>query len=270
MRMTFYCPGVLTSARTVALGLTALALAATTAEAVEVKVMISGGLSAAYKQLMPEFEKATGHKVVTAFGPSMGTTEFAIPVRLARGEQTDVVIMAGSALGDLVQAGKVVPASRVDLARARIAMVVRSGAPKPDISTVDGLKAAMLAAKSVAYSDSASGVYIETIMLKKLGIEEQVRSKSRMIPAEPVAQVVARGEAEIGFQQLSEILPVKGVDVVGMLPDGVQTITVFAAGISSTATQAEAGKALIEFLASPAAAPVITKTGIEPIVAGKS
>ena len=269
MRLLAHFPIVRRLIETVACGLAILAFAPP-AQAAEIKVMISGGLTAAFKQLAPEFETATGHKITAMFGPSMGTTEFAIPMRLARGEVTDVVIMAGSALGDLVKAGKVVAASRVDLARARIAMVVRSGAPRPDISTIDALKAAMLAAKSIAYSDSASGVYIETVLLKKLGIEEQVRAKSRMIPAEPVAKGVARGESEIGFQQLSEILPVPGVDVVGMLPEGAQTITIFAAGVSVLAPQPEAGKALIDFLASPAAAPLIIKTGIEPIVPGKS
>lgn len=126
--------------------------------------MISGGFTLAYNRLVPEFERATGHKVVTISGPSMGETPQAIPSRLARGEEADVVIMVGYALGDLIKSGKVVPDNRVDLAWSRIAMAVRTGAPKPDISTVDAFKRVLLAAKSIAYSDSASGVYLSTVL----------------------------------------------------------------------------------------------------------
>src|SRR5580765_6483115 len=135
---------------------TALALASS-AGAAEVRVMISGGLTAAYKVLVPEFERSTGHKVLTAYGPSMGTTVNAIPVRLERGEPADVLILVGYALGDLIKQGKVIPDSRVDLVKSKIGVAVKSGAPKPDISSPDALKRALLAAKSVAYSDSASG-----------------------------------------------------------------------------------------------------------------
>lgn len=242
----------------------ALALPAS-ARADEVRVMISGGFSAAYKQLVPQFERATGHKVSTAYGPSMGTTENAIPVRLNRGEPVDVLIMVGEALTGLTEQGKADKASRVDLARSPIGVAVRAGAPKPEISTVDALRTALLNAKSVAYSDSASGVYVENELFKRLGIEEQMKGKARMIPAEPVAAVVARGEAELGFQQISELLPVAGVDVVGPIPESVQKITIFSAGISSKAGSPKAGADLIAFLASPQAAPVISKTGLDPI-----
>ncbi|MFN5721149.1 MAG: extracellular solute-binding protein, partial [Bradyrhizobium sp.] len=133
---------------------------ASAASAAEVHVMISGGLTAAYKALVPEFERKTGNKVVTAFGPSMGTTTNAIPVRLERGEPADVLIMVGYALGDLIKQGKVVADSRVDLVKSPIGIAVKSGAPRPDISSADSVKQALLAAKSVAYSDSASGVYV--------------------------------------------------------------------------------------------------------------
>ncbi len=239
-----------------------------TAEAAEVRVMISGGLSSAYKKLVPEFEKATGHKVLTAYGPSMGTTENAIPVRLARGEPVDVLIMVGYALGQLVEQGKVIPASRVDMVNSPIGVAVKSGSPKPDIATPEALSKALIAAKSVVYSDSASGVYVQNEMFKKLGIEEQMKGKARMVPAEPVAEVVARGEAEIGFQQMSELMAVHGVDVVGVIPDAVQKITVFSAGVSATSKEPDAGKALIQFLMAPANAPVIVKSGLFPIAFG--
>jgi molybdate transport system substrate-binding protein len=240
---------------------------ASAAWSAEVKVMISGGLTAAYNQLVPQFEHATGNKVVTASGPSMGTTVNAIPVRLARGEPADVLIMVGYALGDLIKQGKVEASSRVDIARSPIGMVVRAGAPKPDISTVEAFKRTLLAATSVAYSDSASGVYVGTEMFEKLGILDQMKPKSRMIPADPVGSVVARGDAELGFQQISELIPVPGVDLVGPLPPEVQKITIFSAGIVTGAKEPEAGRALIRFLASVETAPVIRKTGLDPMAA---
>ena len=254
--------------RNFGLGLLGILWLTGAAEAGEVRVMISGGLTAAYKVLVPEFEKATGNKVLTEYGPSMGTTTNAIPVRLERGEAADVLIMVGYALTDLASKGKVVAGSQVDLTRSPIGVAVKSGAPKPDISSADALKRALLAAKSIAYSDSASGVYISTEMFLKLGIADDMKGKARAIPAEPVAAVVARGEAEIGFQQISELLPVAGVDMIGPLPAELQKITVFSAGIATVSREPDAGKTLIKFLASPAARATMIKTGLEPIAAG--
>jgi len=253
---------------TLALGFATALLLAGSAHAAEVRVMISGGLSAAYNALVPEFERTTGHKVLTAYGPSMGTTVNAIPMRLERGEGADVLIMVGYALGDLVSQGKVVADSRVDLVKSLIGICVKAGAPKPDISSPEALKRTLLAAKSIAYSDSASGVYISTEMFQRLGIAEEMKDKARKIPAEPVAGIVARGEAEIGFQQFSEMLPIPGIDIVGPLPPELQKVTIFSAGIASVSKEPEAGKALIKFLASPAARDAIVKSGLEPIVAG--
>jgi molybdate transport system substrate-binding protein len=257
----------LTSAnfRSLLLGIAGALLLAGSAGAAEVRVMISGGLTAAYKTLVPEFERQTGNKVLTAYGPSMGTTINAIPVRLERGEPADVLIMVGYALGDLIKQGKVVADSRVDLVKSPIGIAVKAGAPKPDISSAEAVKKALLAAKSVAYSDSASGVYISTEMFAKLGIVEAMKEKAKMIPATPVGEIVARGEAELGFQQISEMLPVPGIDIVGQLPPDLQKITVFSAGIASVSKEPDAGKALIKFLASPAAKDAIVKSGMEPI-----
>ncbi|SNT39268.1 molybdate transport system substrate-binding protein [Tardiphaga sp. OK246] len=232
----------------------------------EVHVMISGGFTAAYKELVPQFEKATGNTVVTAYGPSMGETPQAIPMRLARGEPADVLIMVGYALGDLVSKGKVVADSRVDLADSPIGVAVKEGAPKPDLSSADTLKAALLKTRTVAYSDSASGVYVSKEMFEKLGIADAMKDKARKIPATPVGEIVARGEAEIGFQQISELKPVKGIDIVGPLPAELQKITVFSAGLASNAPQPDAGKALIAFLSSKQAALVIVASGLEPKV----
>jgi molybdate transport system substrate-binding protein len=254
--------------RALVLGLAATVLLSSAAGAAEVRVMISGGLTAAYKALVPEFERATGNTVITAYGPSMGTTVNAIPVRLARGEPADVLIMVGYALGDLVKQGKVVAGSNVDLVTSAIGIAVKSGAPKPDISSADAVKRALLAAKSVAYSDSASGVYISTEMFAKLGIADAMKDKARMIPATPVGEIVAKGEADIGLQQIAELRPVSGIDIVGPLPDGLQKITVFSAGIATVSKEPDAGTALIKFLASPAARDAIVKSGLEPIPAG--
>ncbi|GGF01746.1 molybdenum ABC transporter substrate-binding protein [Aliidongia dinghuensis] len=237
------------------------------AEAAEIKVMNSGGFAAPYKALVPEFEQATHNHLDVAWGPSMGTTHDAIPVRLARGEQADVLIMVAAALDDLVKQGKVVPASRVEIARSYIGMAVKAGAPKPDISTVDGLKRALLAAKSIAYSDSASGVYLSTEGFKRLGIADEIAGKSRMIPATPVGEIVARGEAELGFQQISELMPVAGIELVGPLPPEVQKVTLYAAGISVNAKEPAAAKAFIAYLTSPGVAPTVKRFGLDPITA---
>jgi molybdate transport system substrate-binding protein len=175
--------------------------------------------------------------------------------------------MVGTALDDLIKEGKVAAGSKVDLVLSPIGMAVRAGAPKPDIGSVEALKRTLLAAKSIAYSDSASGVYVGTELFQRLGIADQVKGKAKMIPAEPVAAVVARGEAEIGFQQVSELLPIAGADFVGQLPPEVQKITVFSAGIATAAKEPVAGEALIAFLASPAAAASLTKSGLEPVAA---
>jgi molybdate transport system substrate-binding protein len=160
----------------------------------------------------------------------------------------------------------VVPESRVDLARSSIAMAVKAGAPKPDISTMDAFKKTLTDAKSIAYSDSASGVYIQTVLYPKLGLADALKGKSRMIPAEPVGKVVARGEAEIGFQQLSELKHVgAGIDIVGLIPPEAQKITLFSAGIATASTEPAAAKQLIDFLSSRKVHSTIAHTGLEPI-----
>ncbi|AMH43110.1 MAG: substrate-binding domain-containing protein [Pseudomonadota bacterium] len=243
----------------------AAATAATVVQAAELHVMSSGGFTAAYKILGPQFSAASGNTLDTALGPSMGKAPEAIPNRLARGEPADVVIMVGYALDDLIKQGKVIPGSRVELADSAIGMVVRAGAPKPDIGTIDALKATLLHAKSVAYSDSASGVYVQNELFKRLGIEDQVRPKATMVPKIPVASVVATGDYEIGFQQVSELLPVPGVTFVGKIPDSVQSVTRFAAGIPAGSQHPVEARALLQYLASPAALPVVKQTGLDPV-----
>ena len=237
-----------------------------TACAAEITVMSSGGFTAALQTLAKGFTKTTGNEVRIVLGPSMGTAEDAIPVRLARGEKADLLVMVGYALGGLIDKGVVRADSRVDLADSKIAMAVKAGAPRPDISTLDAFKKALLAAKSIAYSDSASGVYIEKEMFGKLGLAAELKPKSRMIVSERVGNVVARGEAEVGFQQVSELLPVKGIEFLGPIPAEVQKVTTFSAGVPAAAKEPDIAKALLRFLASPEARKTVVETGLEPLV----
>lgn len=240
-------------------------LIAPSAFADTIKVVSSGGFAAAYKELIPEFEKRTGNKVISEWGPSMGTTKDAVPQRLARNEDIDVLIMVGDALDKLIADKKVIADTRMPLAQSGIGIVVKEGAPAPDVSTPEALKTALLGAKSVAYSDSASGVYIEKQLFDKLGIKAEMVGKAKMIPALPVGSVVASGEYEIGFQQVSELKPIKGIKLIGQVPGNLQKITVFSAGVVEGSHHAAAAHALIDFLADPANAAVIRDSGMEPL-----
>ena len=244
--------------------LLALLLLPGLARAADITVMISGGFLSSLQTLSPGFEQDTGDHVLVVPGPSMGATPNAIPQRLARGEADDVLIMFGTALDLVIKDGRAMPGSKVDVALSPIGMAVRAGAAVPDISTVDKLRDVLLAAKSVAYSDSASGVYIERELFRKLGIEEQMRGRARMIPATPVGEIVAQGGAEIGFQQKAELLPVPGITFAGLLPAAVQSMTVYSAGIAAGAKQPEEGRRLIRYLASAEAASVLAKMGLLP------
>lgn len=236
------------------------------AAAADVRVMISAGFYNVYAELGPAFERASGHKLATVRGPSMGDSPEAIPTRISRGEMADVVIMDGHAAEDLGKRGVVRADSIVELAKSQVGMVVKEGAAKHDISTVDALRSTLLAAKSIAYSDSGSGTYLSTKLFQKLGVADQIAAKSRKVrgppSGEPVAAVVARGDAEIGFQQVSELIHVKGVSFVGPLPAELQPGFTFAGGVTSNAQQAEAGAALLRFLSSPESAAVKVKAGL--------
>src|SRR5438477_6464007 len=237
--------------------------------AADVNVMISAGFHGAYSELAPVFERASGHHLITTRGPSMGDSPEAIPARLGRGEAADVVILDGGAADELGRRGLVRADSKVELARSLVGMVVRAGAARPDIGSVNAFRSTLLAAKSIAYSDSGSGTYLSTTLFPKLGVADQVASKSQKVrgppSGEPVAAVVARGEAEIGFQQVSELIHVPGVTFVGTIPAELQPDVSFAGALTSNARQPEAGSALLRFLAAPAAAPAILKAGLKPL-----
>src|SRR5216684_4118384 len=250
------------------LGLAALLIAGA-ASAADVYVMISAGFYGVYSELGPAFERASGHRLVTTRGPSMGDSPEAIPARLARGEAADVVILDAGAADELAMRGLVRADSKIILARSQIGMVVRAGAARPDIGSVEALKQTLLAAKSIAYSDSGSGTYLSTTLFAKLGVADQVAGKSRKVrgppSGEPGAAVVARGEVEIGFQQVSELIHAPGVTFVGAIPAELQPGFSFAGAITAAARRPDAASALIRFLASPEAAPAILKAGLTPL-----
>jgi molybdate transport system substrate-binding protein len=251
------------------LGVVVLLLFAKAASAADVHVMISAGFYQVYAELGPAFEKASGHRLITTRGPSIGDSPEAIPTRLNRGETADLVILDGSSADELAKRGLVRGDSKVELARSLIGMVVKEGAAKPDIGSVDAFRKTLLAAKSIAYSDSGSGTYIANVMYGKLGIADQVAGKSRKVRGPPsgevVAAVVARGEAELGFQQVAELIHTPGVTYVGTLPAELQPGVSFAAALTDKAKEPEAAKALIRFLGAPEASALITKMGLQPI-----
>jgi molybdate transport system substrate-binding protein len=239
--------------------------AAAPVRAEEIRVLTSGAFAAALGELGPQFQRAANIDVVVAEGGTLGSGPDTIPSRLARGEPVDVLIMSATALDDLVRAGKVEQGSRVDLGKSGIGMAVRVGTPHPDITTVDALRQTLLRAKSIAFSSSISGVYLSTELFQKLGIADQVLPRSKRIEVGRVGAAVARGEAEIGFQQKSELVTVPGIEYVGPLPEAVQRTTVFAAGIVRGAVNAAGAKRLIEFLAGPAARAAILRSGLDPV-----
>jgi ABC-type molybdate transport system substrate-binding protein len=241
----------------------AVLLAAGPALADEVVVMTSGAFTAPFEHAAPWFERRTGHDVVSVFGASTGGAPDSLPARLARGERADVVIASTQALDALVAAGHVEPGTRRDLVLSRIGMAVRAGAPRPDISSVDALVRALREARSIAYSASVSGTYLATELFPRLGLADEIAAKGRRVESERVGAVVARGDAEIGFQQISELVTIEGLDYVGPLPDEVQRVSTFSAAIATGAKSSAAARELVEFLASPALGPVVERYGLD-------
>jgi molybdate transport system substrate-binding protein len=232
------------------------------------RVMLSGGFAAAWKRIAPAFEPAAGCAVEAARGASIGTSPTSIPERLRRGEPVDAFVVVGEAMDDLVRDGHARGATRIDLARSLIGLAVRAGAPKPDIGTVDAFRRALLDARAIVHSESASGVYLTQVLLPRLGIADRVRDRCRMIQGEPSGRAVARGEADIAIQQVGELLPVRGIDLVGAIPAELQKVTTFCAAIATGATNVDGARALTAFLATPFAAAVMRESGMDPVRAG--
>lgn len=233
-------------------------------DAVELTVMISGGFRSTYEAMLPGFTEATGIMARTLPSPSMGSTPDAIPNRLARGEPADVLVMVGSALDDLVGQGLARPETRADIALSPTGMAVRAGAPVPDISTPDKLRAVLLGAMSVAYSDSASGTYVGRTLFGKLGIVKQMKGKARKVAETPVGELVAAGKAEIVFQEVAELLPVKGVTFAGRLPAPLELLTAYSAAVATRSGHPEAALRLVRFISRPDIGPTLERMGLEP------
>ena len=250
--------------------LVAALLGALPAAADEVVVMTSGAFTAPLEVAAPWFERRTGHDVVSVFGASTGGAPDSIPVRLARGERADVVIASAQAVDALIALGSVERGSRRDLVLSRIGVAVRAGAPKPDISSVDALVRAVREARSIAYSASVSGTYLATELFPRLGLADEIAAKGRRIESERVGAVVARGDAELGFQQISELVTIAGLDYVGPLPDEVQRVSTFSAGIAAGAKSAAAARELVDFLASVDVGPVVERYGLDQLGYGTS
>jgi len=225
---------------------------------IEIKVMSSLATKEAYLELVPQFERANANTVSTTWA---GTAD--IMKRMAAGETHDLVISSSNSLEELIKQGHIVAGSRVDLAKSGIGIAVRAGAPRPDVSSADALKRTLLAAKSIGYSTGPSGVYLAGLF-QRMGIADAVKPKTKQVASGmTVGPIIATGEAEIGFQQISELAHVDGIDYLGPLPPKVQIITVFAAGIHANAAQPDAAKSLVKFLTAPAAHAVIKAAGLE-------
>jgi molybdate transport system substrate-binding protein len=232
--------------------------------AAQLKVMISGGFSHAYYEVLPEFERTTGIAVTTGSGASQGAGPQTIRAQLERGVPADMVIMSREGLRELIAAGRIVPGTDMDLARAPLGVAVRAGAPKPDLSTVDGFKRALTSAKAVAVPGSTGGIYLVKELLPRLGIAGQMNVITTERGAQAAAMVVS-GEADIAVQPASELMHVPGLDYAGPLPNEVQLIQVFAAAIVAGAKETGAAQRLVEFLASTRAAKAIEDSGLEPV-----
>jgi molybdate transport system substrate-binding protein len=231
----------------------------TLTNAAEINVLSTQATEEAYRELVPQFEKATGHKVTTVFTGTLGAQK-----RLADGESYDMIIMSAPSIDTQIKAGKVIAGSRIDIAKSGVGVGVPKGAPKPDISTTEALKKTLLAAKSIGYSTGPSGAYMVSLF-EKLGLADQVKEKLKQTPTGVfVGTIIASREVEIGFQQVSELSDFPGVDYVGPLPADVQNTTVFSTGMIVDAKEAEAAKALVKYLTSPEAGSAFKKRGMEP------
>lgn len=224
----------------------------------EIKVLSSLATREAYLELLPQFERSSGHKVATTWA---GTVD--IMKRIGAGEVYDLIIASKSAIEDLTGSGKIAAGSRADMAKTGIGVAVRSGAQRPDVSSADALKRTLLAARTVGYSTGPSGVYLGKLF-ERMGIAAEVKAKTCQVASGmTVGPIIASGEAEIGFQQISELAHVDGIDYIGPLPAEVQSITVFSIGLHAQAPQPDAARALAKFLTGPEARAMLAKHGLE-------
>ena len=227
----------------------------------QITVMTSGGFATPLKAALPEFEKATGISVTVVLGKSQGAGPDTISAQLGRGVLADVVILSREGLNDLISENRIAKNSDIDLAKTPLGMAVKAGAPKPDIGTVEGFKNTLLRAKSITYPSSTTGIYMATKLFPQLGIAEAMAGKS----TNAGVVTVAKGEAEIAIQPVSELLHVPGTDFVGTIPQSIQYISVFSAGRVAGSSKDNQAQQLISFLASEKAGDAMRNSGMEPL-----
>lgn len=232
---------------------------------VQLSLLGSGGVVSAMQTIVVEYEKATGIKVTVLPSPAIGDNPMAISSRLERGERADLVLTEDAALNKLIQLGEVQREPRVDVGKSFIAMAVRQGEAKPDIGSVDAFRKTLLDARSLAYSNSTSGLYLSHLLFPRMKLAEQLRDKSSLVDSEPVGAVVARGDVQLGFQQLSELKAVPGIDIVGLIPDAVQKMTLYSGGVTRTSAHPEEAAALLQYLSTPVARLAIQESGLTPV-----
>jgi molybdate transport system substrate-binding protein len=241
--------------------LAALLMTLTTgSQAAEIKVLSTNGVKAVLEELIPQFENATKHKLVVQFGPAAD-----LKMQIEKGEAFDLAILTAAALDDLIKQGKLAAATRADVARSGAGVAIKKGAPRPDIATADSFKRTLLAAKSIAYVGTGATSASLRKIFEQLGIAEDMKAKTKVLSGISAADAVAQGEAELGFTQISEILPVAGAELAGPLPPGIQIYTVFAAAVGVTAKEPAAARAFLRFVTAPAGAAVIKAKGMEAI-----
>ena len=238
---------------------TAILLLSSGVNAAEVAVLATGATKEIVVELVAQFEKNTGHKVVTTWTGTEG-----IRKRIGDGEVYDLIIVGAPVIDSFIAQGKVAFGSRTALMASAVGVGVRAGVPKPDIGSSEALRTTLLTAKSIGYSTGPSGDHVVSL-IERFGITDQIRPKLKQVPTGVrMETLLATGEAEIGFQQISELIRAPGIDYVGPLPPEIQKITVYSAGIPSNSKQPEAAKALVSALAAGDAAPVIKHHGMEP------
>jgi molybdate transport system substrate-binding protein len=238
------------------------------AASAQLNVLISGGFSGAYEQLLPEFERTSGIKVSTGSGASQGTGPQTIAAQLARGVSANVVILSREGLNELAAAKRILAGTDADLARVPLGVAVRAGTPKPDVSTVDAFKQVVLKAKTVAVPGSTSGIWLVTDLFPRLGIAEKVNVKATPRGSEATAMVAA-GSADLAVMPVSEIVHAAGVDFAGAIAPEIQFVQTFSAAVVAGSGEIESSKRLIEFLASPRASEAIRKSGMEPVATSR-
>lgn len=229
------------------------------AEAPAITVMATAAVKEAFRELVPQFERNARCAVTPLWMPTVDMLR-----RLDGGEVVDLILLTGETIDQLTAKGIVAAGTRTDIVKSRVGMAVRAGAPKPDIRSAEAFRQSMLAARSIAYSFGPSGVYVAELF-QRLGIAQQLGARARQVKGVPIGELVANGQAEIGFQQVSELLPVPGIDVIRELPPGIEKVEIFSTGLHRRSTQPQAACEFVTHLLSADAVPVLRRTGLEPL-----